>query len=219
MEGKTFSKWTVLKLMPSNGKGKYYECQCECGTIAVKAGTELRANRSKQCKECGYAELYDPQREIGNKYGKWTIVEFIGMHRKLQHFRIKCECGNESMQAATELRGGRTTQCTKCCGLERGIRMTQHGRHKDPVYSIWRSMIDRCTNPKTEKYSRYGGRGIKVCDRWRKFINFIADMGERPDGLTIDRIDNNGNYEPGNCRWVTHKENCNNRYYDKSDVK
>jgi hypothetical protein len=80
-----------------------------------------------------------------------------------------------------------------------------------PTYSTWGSMIQRCINPKRKHFDHYGGRGIKVCDRWMKFENFLADMGERPDGLTLDRIDNDGNYEPGNCRWATNAEQSANR--------
>lgn len=81
-----------------------------------------------------------------------------------------------------------------------------HGRCKTPIYRTWAQMIQRCENPKNPFYRRYGGRGIIVCERWHEFLNFLQDMGERPLGRTLDRINNDGNYEPGNCRWATPKE-------------
>ena len=91
----------------------------------------------------------------------------------------------------------------------------RHGHYRNkkatPTYRCWTNMVARCHTPSATYYEHYTKRGITVCDRWRRFANFLADMGEKPDGLTLDRIDNDGNYEPGNCRWVTMQIQANNR--------
>ena len=86
---------------------------------------------------------------------------------------------------------------------------------KSSTYISWQCMGSRCNNPKAAGYAYYGGRGIKVCERWHQFENFLADMGERPEGMTLDRVDSNGNYGPGNCRWATYSDQSRNqrRYY------
>lgn len=91
-------------------------------------------------------------------------------------------------------------------------KWTAHGYVGTPTYHTWSGMRARCTNPKNKEYARYGGRGITVCEQWDHFVNFLADMGEKPPGTSIDRIDNAGNYEPGNCRWATaHEQRMNQR--------
>ena len=86
-----------------------------------------------------------------------------------------------------------------------------HGMHSSPEYNCWAGVKQRCLNPKNHRYNEYGGRGITICERWMKFENFLADMGRRPKGTSLDRIDNDGNYELSNCKWSTAKEQINNR--------
>ena len=211
MIGKIFGKWTALSEVKIEKPGKHFECICECGNVKIIPGTTLRAGRSKQCPDCQYKKLYDTREMIGRKFGRWLIVRFIDIHRQLKRYETICECGYKSKHIGAELRAGKSTMCINCHNMENAKINTKHGMHETKIYKVWTSMIQRCINKNAPFYERYGGRGIIVCDRWRRFENFIKDMGMREEGLELDRINNDGNYEPSNCRWVTHKENCNNR--------
>ncbi len=149
---------------------------------------------------------------IGNKFGKWVVIEQRKNPKRTGiYYLCKCECGTESVVVGYNLRIGESTQCRRCQLRNNTVKLIRHGMHATKIYSTWRGMIDRCDNPNRDSFYNYGGRGIKVCERWYKFENFIEDMGIPKEGLTIDRINNDGNYEPGNCRWVTIQENLKNR--------
>ena len=122
-------------------------------------------------------------------------------------FLCKCSCGIEKAVLLSQLRSGKS----KSCGCYRIDKRVKHGMSKTKIYRTWLNMIHRCNNPKVNYYCHYGGRGIKVCERWMKFENFYADMGEQPENTYLDRINPNDNYQPSNCRWATWDEQCNNK--------
>lgn len=143
----------------------------------------------------------------------WTI---LGHADRVGYFRCRCECGTESVLVRGQLQKGRS----KSCGCLKASLVSKarkvHGRSRTPIHNVWSTMIDRCENPNTESYPLYGGNGVVVCDRWKGtqgFVNFLADMGERPsDKHSIDRYpDREGNYEPTNCRWALPAQQARNR--------
>lgn len=149
---------------------------------------------------------------VGRKFGRLTVITRAGSDKRGEAvWSCVCDCGKPKTTTGNRLRKGLAASCG-CLSIERTVSMNKtHGKTNSRVYRIWNSMLQRCANQKNLSFKHYGGRGIKVCERWHDFTLFLADMGEPPQGLSIDRINNNGDYEPGNCRWASNDDQANNK--------
>lgn len=142
-----------------------------------------------------------------------TIIEHVGWSTSSKSlWRCKCHCGKEFTPVGANITSGSSLSCG-CLML---AAITKHGDYKTAFYQCWQDMRQRCYNPKMDEYHNYGGRGIKVCDEWQQYLNFKNDMfSTYQKGLTLDRINNEGNYEPGNCKWHTMKQQARNTRQNK----
>jgi len=180
-----------------------WECKCDCGG---KITVRLSSLNGMHTRSCGCIKKPDL---VGRRFGMLLVKERVG-HSNTQHaslWRCECMCGGKSVVAISNLRSGHTTSC--------GCKHRTHGyagKIPTPEYRAWQRMHERCGNDNHIGSANYKGRGIKVCDRWGKFENFISDMGRMPKGTnSLDRKDNDSNYEPDNCRWSYPKQQVRNR--------
>jgi hypothetical protein len=213
LTGKRFSRYLVIKETQSTSYGsRRWLCKCDCGNEREVLQSNLIRGTSTSCGCFRREELIKPRAKldlIGERFGRYIVTGYDRLYKGHNYWFCTCDCGTKSSITGDSLRHGKTLSCG-CLQIEKA---TTHGMRYTPEYGTWGRIKHRCFVENHPDYKDYGGRGITVCDEWKdSFEAFFEHVGLKPfPKAQLDRIDNNGNYEPGNVRWTTSKINNNNR--------
>lgn len=228
--GEAYNGVKVIEDLGRINRSHIYKVVCPICGKAFNARAE-RVGETKSCQECSKAHRFIDI--SGRRFGRLVALERVGRTlapngTRRSMWRCQCDCGKESVVKYIALTSGNTRSCgcmeeeNRHANMQNAAAQRRKSVSKNfcgnleahPLYNTWKSMLMRCNNPNVRGYRHYGGRGIEVCERWSGdlgFENFVNDMGDRPDGTTLDRTNVNGNYEPSNCRWATLTEQANNK--------
>ena len=207
--GQKFGRLLVVERAGTKNRRAMWKCVCDCGNETIATGKSLRSGGKQSCG-C----LLDEARKriknnlVGMKFNRLTVEKLKCVKNHRVYWECRCDCGNIATVESNHLITGHTKSCG-CLNYENKI---SHGLSNHRLYSTWKGMIERCENPNAISFKYYGQRGISVCTRWHDVKCFIYDMYPSfKEGLTLDRINNNGNYEPSNCRWASVADQNKNR--------
>jgi hypothetical protein len=224
--GQQFGRLLVVGFVGIKNRHAFWHCACSCGKTTTVISSSLVKGNTRSCG-CMVKDYLNSKRKLaddfgwqGKKVGRMTIKECV--YSPVIEARIKskwlcvCSCGKTAIRTGISILNGINGKSILSCGCVKEDNKT-HGRTKSREYRIWRNMHSRCKRPNLKSYASYGGRGIKVCERWGKFVNFYADVGPCPSpNHSLDRINNDGDYEPSNCRWATGSQQMLNQRDKKS---
>ena len=208
--GQRFGSLTVIGELPERDRrgNVRWLCECECGKEKIATSGDLHVGKAFHCG-CSGANTLKNKGMIGKKFHRLLVVEKASPDGDQTCWKCKCDCGKTVTIRSGNLKNGNS----QSCGCWRSIANTTHGKSDAPEYGTWSGIKGRCNNPHNSSYRYYGGRGIKICDEWNSsFEEFLKDVGPRPSPeYSLDRINPDGNYEPGNVRWATPVEQLENR--------